>query len=163
MMNAKTNNFEAVDYASLMQRNIDLTTALKNKTELAKSVLAENAGLLLAVGDAIAMFKTFVGERGVSADQAEALTIVKTLRQAINIPTTADAIETLVSQRNIQHKNGLKEQISNSIKSHCGGELPFCDDSIHQSDRFLIGASAVLADICGQFELYQSLPEGEAA
>lgn len=156
-------DFEPIDYATLKQTVIELEATVEQKAELARSVVAENAGMLLAVDDAITMLIAFVGERGVPADQAEALPIVKALRQAINIPTTADALETLVSARAIQHKNGLKEQISASIRKHCGGELPLCAEDIFQSDSYLIGASSVLGDICEQLSLYQTLEEGEAA
>lgn len=88
--------FEPVDYTSLMQKNIELEAALSKKAALARSVIAENAGLLLAVDDAIAHVIKFATQRGIPADQAEMLPAIKALRTAVNVPATIEVLKTLI-------------------------------------------------------------------
>lgn len=98
-------HFEPTDYASLFAKNQELEAALQKKTVLVRSVIAENAGILLAVDDALALIVKFAAERGIPADQAEMLPAIKALRTALNIPTTIEVLKTLVG------KSGLLDQI----------------------------------------------------
>lgn len=103
--------FEPTDHYSLSIKKMEAEAALAQKTNLANSLIAENAGLLLAIDDAIELMIAFAGERGISADQAEALPIIKTLRTALNIPTTQDAIQTLVSKLLSEYENAPKPKL----------------------------------------------------
>lgn len=99
-------HFEPTDYTSLFQKNEELEAALAKKSELVRSVIAENAGILLAVDDAIAHVINFAAQRGIPADQAEMLPAIKALRTAINVPATLEVLKTLVG------KPGILDQIA---------------------------------------------------
>lgn len=104
-------HFEPTDYASLFSKIQELEAALQNKTALVRSVIAENAGILLAVDDALSLVVKFAAERGIPADQAEMLPAIKALRTALNIPTTLEVLKTLVGTPGLIDQIAPKEHV----------------------------------------------------
>lgn len=98
-------HFEPTDYTSLFEKNEELESKNQNLSAVVRSVVAENAGILLAIDDAISLIVKFAAERGIPADQAEMLPAIKTLRTALNIPATIEVLKTLVG------KPGFLDQI----------------------------------------------------
>lgn len=103
--------FEPQDFASLTQKRIELESALERKAVLVRSVVAENAGILLAVSDAIDLIVKFAAERGIPADQAEMLPAIKTLRTALNVPSTLEVLKTLAGIPGMLDKIAPKGEI----------------------------------------------------